>query len=163
MKNKILTLGIVLALITAIVIPAGVLANGLNTTSVSGTIVEANITVVAPSAIAFGNFVYGDNIKQSTTNGTVTVVPGSRNPSAVNWQVTANDTANGGYMKNGGTPLNSMLLISGNGTGYANAVPGITYTGTGNGTLPFWVKQNITGNETAGSYSIVITFTGGVV
>jgi hypothetical protein len=92
----------------------------------------------------------------------VTVVPGSRNPSAVNWQVTANDTANGGYMKSGGTPLNSMLQISGNGTGYAYAVPGITYTGTGNGTLPLWVKQNIAGNETAGAYSIVITFTGSV-
>jgi hypothetical protein len=163
-KKGILLLGIVLAVIAAISVPAAVFAIGsINTTLVTGSIVEATVTVTAPSAIAFGMFVVGDNIQQSTTDGTVVVTANSRNGANVHWQVAANDTANGGFMKTGATPLNSKLLISKDGSSYANAdTPGITYTGTGAGTLPFWAKQNITGNETVGSYSITITFTGSV-
>jgi hypothetical protein len=163
-KKGILMLGIVLAVIAAISVPAAVFAIGsINTTLVTGSIVEATVTVTAPSAIAFGMFVVGDNIQQSTTDGTVVVTANSRNGANVHWQVAANDTANGGFMKTGATPLNSKLLISKDGSSYANAdTPGITYTGTGAGTLPFWAKQNITGNETVGSYSITITFTGSV-
>lgn len=164
MKKGILILGVVLAVMAVTAISGGVVASTVgNTTLVTGTIVAAQVTVTAPGAIAFGNFVYGDNPQQSATDGTVTVVPGSRNPSAVNWQVTANDTANGGYMKDGTTPLTNKLQISKDGSSYANAdTPGLTYTGTGNGTLPFWAKQNIAGNETPGTYSIIITFIGSV-
>lgn len=162
MKNRILTLGIVLAVIAAIAAPAAVVANGINTTTVTGSIVEATVTVTAPSAIAFGMFVVGDNPGQSATNGTVVITANSRNASAVNWQVIAQDLANGGYMKSGATPLNSKLQISKNGSTYAAADVGLNYTGTGTGTLPFWAKQNIVGNEIAGSYNITITFTGQV-
>lgn len=162
--KRILTLGIVLALMAALVIPGAVIADSNPTTQVSGTIGEAAITVTAPSAISFVQFVVGDNIGHSATNGTVTVTPNSRNETAVPWSVTANDTANGGFMKNGGTPLNSKLLISKDGSAYAAAdAPGLTYTGNGNGVLPFWAKQNIVGDEAVGTYSISITFTGNVV
>ena len=165
MKKGILMLGIVLAVMSALVIPGAVIANGAPpTTSVTGSIVEATVTVTAPSAIAFGTFVVGDNIQQSTTDGSVAITANSRNSANVHWQVTAQDLANGGYMKTGATPLNSKLLISKDGSSYAAADTGLTYTGTGPGSnvLPLWAKQNITGNETVGSYSITITFTGGV-
>jgi hypothetical protein len=163
--KRILTLGIVLVLMAALVIPGGVVAGAPAgpTTEVTGSIVEAEITVAAPSAIAFGNFVFGDNIGQSATNGTVSVTPASRNATAVPWQVTAADATNGGFMKNGATPLTNKLQISKNGSTYAVADTGITYTGNGNGTLPFWAKQNIAGNEAVGAYTITITFTGQVV
>jgi len=166
MKKGILMLGIVLAVMAALVIPGGVIAGAPvgNTTAVTGSIVEATVTVTAPSAIAFGTFVVGDNIQQSTTDGSVAITANSRNSANVHWQVTAQDLANGGYMKTGATPLNSKLLISKDGSSYAAADTGLTYTGTGPGSnvLPLWAKQNITGNETVGSYSITITFTGGV-
>ena len=156
--KRILTLGIVLALMAALLIPAMVIAVP-PATEVTGSIVEATITIAAPSAIGFGNFTFGDNEKQSATNGTVTVTPGSRNTPDVPWTVTANDTANGGFMKNGATPLASKLQIKGTGS-YANADTGITYTGTGNGVLPFWAKQNVVNSDPVGTYSITITFTG---
>ncbi len=158
-------LGIVLVLMAALVIPGGVVAGvpAGPTTEVTGNITEATITITAPSAIAFGNFVFGDNIGQSATDGTVTVTPASRNGTAVPWQLTAKDNDNGGYMKSGVTPLLSKLQISKDGSTYAFADTGITYTGNGNGTLPFWAKQNIAGSEAVGAYAITITFTGAVV
>jgi hypothetical protein len=125
--------------------------------------VPSTITVTAPSAIAFATLVWGDNVKSSVTNGTVTVVFGSDSPTG--WRVTAQDVTNGGYMKNVTTPLTNKLQISGNGTGWANADVGITYTGAAAGTypLPFWVKQAINTNEVVGAYSIIITFTGEIL
>ncbi|MGA2671018.1 MAG: hypothetical protein ABSF21_06365, partial [Dehalococcoidia bacterium] len=71
MKKGILMLGIVLALMAVTAISGGVAAGSVgNTTLVTGSIVEATVTVTAPSAIAFGMFVVGDNIQQSTTDGT---------------------------------------------------------------------------------------------
>jgi len=160
--KRILTLGIVLALMAALVIPGAVIANGSPTTDVTGNIVEATITITAPSAIAFGDFVFGDNIEQSATNGTVVVTANSRNVTAVPWQVAAKDNTNGGFMKNGATPLTNKLQISKDGSAYAVADTGISYTGNGDGPLPFWAKQNIAGAETVGAYTITITFTGGV-
>jgi hypothetical protein len=163
--KRILTLGIVLVLMAALVIPGGVVAGvpAGPTTEVTGNITEATITITAPSAIAFGNFVFGDNIGQSATDGTVTVTPASRNGTAVPWSVTAADATNGGFMMNGATPLLSKLQISKVNSGYTDADTGITYTGNGNGTLPFWAKQNIAGSEATGAYTITITFTGAVV
>lgn len=157
--KRILTLGIVLALMAALVIPGAVIADS-PTTQVTGQIGEAEILVTAPGTISFGQFVVGDNIAHSVNNGTVAVTSNSRNETEVTWQVTAADATNGGFMKNGATPLNSKLEISKEGTTYAVADTGVIYTGNGNGTLPFWAKQNIVGNETVGEYSITITFTG---
>jgi hypothetical protein len=158
--KRILTLGIVLALMAALVIPGAVIANGTPTTQVTGTIVEAQLTVAAPSAIAFGNFFYGNNTQQSATNGTVAVTPGSRNTPDVPWLVTAKDNANGGYMGSGTHNLTNPLQISKDGSTYAVAGTGITYTGNGNGTLPFWAKQNVVNSDPVGNYNITITFTG---
>jgi hypothetical protein len=158
--KRILTLGIVLALMAALVIPAAVIAAPGNTTEVTGSIVEAEITVAAPSAIAFGNFVYGNNTQQSATNGTVTVTPGSRNTPDVPWTVTAKDETNGGYMKDGATQLTNKLQISKEGTTYAVADTGIVYGGTGNGEFKFYARQNVVNGDAVGTYSITITFTG---
>jgi hypothetical protein len=158
--KKILTLGIVLALMAALVIPATAIAAPGDTTEVTGTIVEAEITVAAPSAIAFGNFVYGDNTEQSATNGTVTVTPGSRNTPDVPWQVTAADATNGGFMKDGTTPLTNKLEISKDGSTYAVADTGVVYGGTGDDEFEFYAKQNVVNDDSVGTYSITITFTG---
>lgn len=163
MKNRVLTVGIVLALIIAIAIPATVFANGTNTdtTEITGSIVEAEITVTAPGDIAFGMFHVGNNT-QHASDGTLTITFNSRGGS---WQVTAKDeSANDGYMMQADntTALNSKVLISKDGSTYATADVGLNYTGTGNSSLPFWATQNIVGNETVGNYSITITFTGGL-
>jgi hypothetical protein len=161
--KRILTLGIVLALMAALVISGGIVAGvPPNITDVTGNITEATITITAPSAIAFGMFVVGDNIQQSATNGTVVVTPASRNATAVSWSVDAEDLTNSGYMMDGATSLTNPLQISKDGSSYSDADPGITYTGTGNGALPFWAKQNIAGDEDVGTYAITITFTGGL-
>jgi hypothetical protein len=158
--KRILTLGIVLALMAALVIPAAVIAAPGDTTEVTGTIVEAELTVAAPSAIAFGNFVFGDNTDQSATNGTVTVTPGSRNTPDVPWLVTAKDETNGGYMMDGATPLTNKLQISKEGTTYADADTGVIYGGTGDDEFEFYAKQNVVNGDAVGTYSITITFTG---
>jgi hypothetical protein len=159
--KRILTLGIVLALMAALVIPGAVIANGAPTTQVTGNIVEAELTVAAPSAIAFGNFVYGNNTQQSAINGTVTVTPGSRNTPDVPWLVTAKDETNGGYMGSGTHNLTNKLQISKDGSTYPDAAPtGVTYSGNGNGVLPFWANQNVVNSDPVGNYTITITFTG---
>jgi hypothetical protein len=162
MKNRILTLGLVLALIAAIIVPAAVVADTTGTAEVTGSIVEAELNVTAPSAIAFGNFVFGDNILQSATNGTVGIIAGSRNASAVAWQVVAYEDGGDGYMSDNGNLLTNELEISMDGSTWELADPGagLNYTGTGAGTLEFWAKQTIAGDETPGDYAINITFTG---
>jgi hypothetical protein len=161
--KRILTLGIVLALMAALVIPGAVIANGAPpTTDVTGTIVEAEVTVTSPSAIAFGNFVFGDNIKQSTTDGAINVTAGSRDEPNVPWKVTANEDSGDGYMSDNGNLLTNELEISEDGSTWELADPGngLLYTGTGNSTFAFHAKQVIAGDEEPGAYSITITFTG---
>jgi hypothetical protein len=129
-------------------------------TWVAAAPVPSTITVTAPSAIAFATLVWGDNVKSSVTNGTATVTLGG---SATGWQVTAQNVT--GYMKAGNTTLANKLQISSNGTTWAYADVGITYTGAaaGNYTLPFWVKQAINTNEAVGAYNITIVFTGEIL
>jgi hypothetical protein len=129
-------------------------------TWVAAAPVPSTITVTAPSAIAFATLVWGDNVKSSVTNGTVTVTLGG---SATGWQVTAKNVT--GYMKAGNTTLANKLQISKDGSAWAYADVGITYNGTaaGNYTLPFWAKQVINTNEVVGAYSIIIEFTGEIL
>jgi hypothetical protein len=160
--KRILTLGIALVLMAALVIPGVVIAQ--ETTTVTGTIGEAEITITAPGTVAFGSFVWGENIAQSVNNGTVIISEtGSRNASQVDWQVTAKDVTNGGYMTSGAHNLTDQLEISKDGSTYEVATTGITYYGTGSGPLPFWAKQNIVGDEWEGVYTLTITCTGSVV
>jgi hypothetical protein len=130
---------------------------------VSGGGSSATIEVTPPSALAFGNFTVGNNTQQSATKLTVVVTD-----TPTSWTVTAKDQNVGsetGYMLSGATQLTSKLQISKDSSTWADANVGITYNGTaaGNYTLPFWARQNIVGNETAGSYNITIVFTGEMV
>ena len=121
----------------------------------------STITVTTPSAINFDTLVWGDNVKSSATNGSVTVVFGTDNPTG--WQVTASNAT--GYMKAGSTPLANKLYISKDGSTWAYADVGISYNGTEQGVfaLPFWAKQVINQVEAVGNYSITITFTGEIL
>jgi spore coat protein U-like protein len=165
MKKRMLTLGIVLALVAAMIIPAAVTADTGNT-DVTGGIVGATITITAPPAINLGMLAWGDNTGNST--GSVSVTANSRNPSQSNWQVSAVDqkSPNTGYMvKSGPTPLASgMLQISPDNSSWASANTTITWTGNTSGThnIPFYVKQAINQVEAAGNYSITITFTASI-
>jgi len=165
MKKRILILGVVLALVTAMIIPAAVVADTGNT-DVTGNIVAATITITAPPAINLGILTWGDNTGNST--GSVSVTANSRNPSQSNWQVSAIDAkpSNTGYMvKSGSTPLASgKLQISPDNSSWNTADTAITWTGNMSGThsIPFYVKQTINQVEVAGNYSITITFTASI-
>ena len=153
MKNRILVLGMVLALVAALAVPVVALAGSTGTTTVSGTQAAA-IEVTAPSAIGFGTFSIGLNSKQSTTAGTVVC-------NKTSWHVTAKDekTENAGLMTFDGNKLAGKLQINSQESGtYPTADSGITYTDTT--TLPFYVKQNVLAIDKAGAYTITITFTG---
>ena len=122
----------------------------------------STITVTTPSAINFGTLAWGDNnTKSSATNGSVTVVFGTDNPTG--WRVTASNAT--GYMKAGSTPLANKLYISKDGSTWAYADVGITYNSTEQGVfaLPFWARQVIDAVEAVGNYSITITFTGEIL
>jgi hypothetical protein len=63
-------------------------------------------------------------------------------------------------MLSGSTPLASALGISKTASGYVDADVGITYTQAGGTTLKLYVSQTAVTADTAGTYSITITFTG---
>ena len=152
MKNRILVLGMVLALVAALAVPVVALAGSTGTTTVTGT--QASIIeVTAPSAISFGTFSVGWNSKYSDTAGTVAC-------NGTTWHVDAKDekTPNAGLMTSGSNTLAGKLQISKVDSGYVGADAGITYTNTT--TLPFYVKQNVLASDKAGAYTITITFTG---
>jgi hypothetical protein len=168
LKKRILTLGVCLALMAALIIPSTVFADSSDSTTVGGTFASATIEVTAPGAIDFETFVYGVNSGSSDTAGSVTVTANSQN--ATGWQVTAKDanqSTNTGKMIADTTPLTNVLTICDvlEGT-YENASTGITYSDTGLGgggdELPFFAKQDITGSDSEGTYSITIEFSGSV-
>ena len=153
MKKRILLVGVVLALVATLAVPAVALAGSTGTTTVTGT--QANIIeVTAPSAISFGTFSIGLNSGHSTTNGAMEC-------NGTTWHVTAKDekTENAGLMTFDGNKLAGKLQINSQESGtYLTADSGITYTDTT--TLPFYVKQNVAASDKAGAYTITITFTG---
>jgi hypothetical protein len=161
MKKRILTLGIMLALVAGMAIPAAVIAQD-NDTDVTGSIVVATIEIETPADIGLGMLTWGDNAGNST--GSVTVTANSWDPTNVPWQVTAIDekVTNTGYMLDGVNPLQSgKLLISPDGNDYVDADTEIMWNGQGSGEhdIDFYVNQVIDEYEDAGNYSITITFT----
>jgi hypothetical protein len=165
MTKRMLILGVVLALVAGMIIPAAVLAAPGNTTDVTGNIVGATITISAPSPINLGMLVWGDNTGNST--GSVNITPNSRNPSQSDWQVTAVDakTPNKGYMtKTGPVALGNELAISPDNSTWNSADTTATWTGNTSGThsIPFYVKQTISAVEATGNYTITITFTASI-
>ena len=166
MTKRMLVVGVVLALVAAMIIPAAVVAD-TGTTDVTGNIVGATITITAPSAINLGMLVWGDNTGNST--GSVSITPNSRDLSASNWQVVAYDqkVSNTGYMtKTGPVALGNKLQISANNSTWnpADNATATTWSGTTSGThsIPFYVKQTISAVEAAGNYTITITFTASI-
>lgn len=164
--KRILTLGIVLALMAALVIPAAVIANGGDTTDVTGSIAGATISLTAPDPIGLGMLVWGDNKGNST--GSVNVTAYSWNPDDLDFSVSAVDekVADTGYMTDtSDNPLASgkLLISPDDWTSQAEADTAIEWewTGENEGEHDFtlYVNQVIDAVEEAGDYTITITFT----
>jgi hypothetical protein len=128
--------------------------------TVTGGYVAAVMTVTSPTVPGFGQFKSGENKVASFPDGTVTVVNNSQDPKG--WTVTAKDVSNGGYMRLGdGTWLANPLYISSNNSSWPTADVGCTWNGaTFPGSLPMWLSQTVTNEDTVGTYAITITFTG---
>jgi hypothetical protein len=165
--KKILVLATALALVAMLAIPMAALAADSDPATVDGTVVAANIDVVAPTFGGFGSFSPGDNRIPSTNDGSVTVTQNSQTPKG--WTVTAKDTADSGYMwKDGtvwGTNLANKLYISPDNSSWATADVGVSWTAGGgslSGTMPTYLSQTITNTDPAGDYYITITYTGSI-
>ncbi len=163
MKKRILTLGMLLALVAVMALPMAAFAE---TNTGSGTVptVSSTISITAPGNFSFGDFTVSANSTASSTNGTTTYIPG--NDSASGWQVTATDNNTGtntGKMlrTTDSHPLTSELQISQDvGSSYFAASSTLTYSGAASGQYTFDAKQYIASDELAGVYSIAIKFTG---
>jgi len=164
MKKTILTLGMVLALVAVLLVPAVVIAQG--TTPVEGEIKEPSITVTPPDAIDLGTLVWDEtgDINIDSNEGSVILDAGSWNPSNLDFRVSAAGDQ-GGYMQadGGAKTLANMLEIQFDDEGWAAAdVPRDRVwaeDSEGVHTFDFHVRQKITSNEDPGDYSIIITFT----
>jgi len=166
MKRKLWLLGLILILAAITILPFEVFADTNGTTSVTGQVESATISITAPSPVNLGLFKVGDLTGSSQTPGTVTVTAGTKPyPFAYSvLAVDANEGAGKGFMMNGTTPLSTTnkLQISPDSTTYYPADTGFSYTGSAaNGNpinLPFFAKQTISGTEIDGNYSITIKF-----
>jgi len=128
---------------------------------ITGTIVAPTVTVTAPAAYTWTLFKVGGNWSTDDT-GSVVVTENSAN--TTNWQVVAQDVSatDYGFMRDGSNnALATKFEISkaNANSGLTYAINGITYTGTDNGSFDFYGYQNVTNGDTAGTYSITITFT----
>jgi len=167
MKKLIVTLGMVLALVAILFVPAVVIAQG--TTPVEGEIKEPSITVTPPDAIDLGTLVWDEtgSINTDSKEGSVILDAGSWNPGALDFRVSA-EADQGSYMQadGGAKTLANMLEIQFGAEGWAPAdAPRYKIWDEGfEGlhTFDFHVRQKITSNEDPGNYSIIITFTGQV-
>ena len=134
--------------------------SGQDSVDIVNFTVNGYISVTAPSSVDLGVMTYG-----STTNG----------QSASTGSVETNDTSNGilakdlkgnaaGYMNTLatglGTSLSHKFQVSKEGTTYAAADAGISYSDLANAaTFSFYVGQQVASPDIAGSYQITITFT----
>jgi hypothetical protein len=169
--KKILILAAALVLLAILVVPAAAYAG--DTSTVSGEVTSATVSVDVPIGLPFGTFSAGWNVTDWYNAhgwyGTVTVIPGTSG--LTSWTVTAQGAA---YMTASPTSLTKPLLIGpangswscadGTSSGDVHGVSysgTCTYTGTDNPhNFDFWAAQYIeTGDAAnAGSYSDTITF-----
>jgi len=167
--KKILGLGLLLAVVAAVALPAVAFAETTDDTTATGEMVGASISITAPASqgLDFGVFVPGaNNVNSAGDNGAVTVTPGSNGND--DWVVTAvSAPAYGGRMftsNGGGVFLTDKLWISKDGSSwyFADGSTGsLTYTGSGSATgcLPLYAQQTIESTDTTtGVYDITITF-----
>lgn len=124
---------------------------------------QDTIDVVAPGNFDFGVFAVGENtLAVAPTAGSVTITDLGKNP--LGYTVTAMDenqsTDTGKMLMAGSDALTNELEIY-DGTTWANASTGLTYTGVGlTGVLSFDARQTIAGTEMPGVYAIIIEFVG---
>ncbi len=154
MKKRLFTLGMVLALVSALVVPVAVLAE---TTEVTGT-VERGYTFTAPSAIVMGALSPGATYSGNSTDGNLT----GNNPTGYTVEGTDNKIVNTGYMWSPRGPLGSKLEISNEDANYVTANNTKTFVDTSGVTdeaFSLYVKQFVAYGDPVGAYSITITFT----
>jgi len=145
-------------------IPAGTAA-GIRTISITESgrtsnivnfTVNSYISITAPSAISLGVMTIGVAKTGTSSAG------GAVDANATGATVTASDANTGtntGHMLSGGNFLFNAFQIGPNGTTLVAANAGFSYAASAT-TLPFFVSQTAVADDTAGSYSITITFTG---
>ena len=139
-------------------------ARNVQVTNLTGTgtgsglfTVNTVTTLGAPAPINLGHMGVANSPVTASSTGTITT-------NGTSWQVTAKDqkASNPGFMNTSvdgtGTKLNNKLKIGKTASPSTDADQGITYS-AGDTALPLYVSQTIVSGDTAGSYSIVITFT----
>ena len=157
MKKKILTLGVVLVLVTVLVVPGAVLANG--TTEVTGTVTEG-YTFTAPSTVELGSMAPSATPhKASSTDGSLV----GNNPTGYTVEgidVKGTDT---GYMVSGSDVLANQHQISNADADYVNADTSkkfVDTSGPTDVTVSLYVSQLVSyADPVASGYTITITFT----
>ena len=155
MKKRILTLGMVLALVAVLVAPGTVLA----TTEVTGTVTEG-YTFTAPSTVELGSMAPSATPhKASSTDGSLV----GNNPAG--YTVTGIDEAvsDTGYMVSGSDVLANKLKISKEDATYVDADTSKNFVDTGvptDVTVSLYVSQLVSyADPVASGYTITITFT----
>jgi hypothetical protein len=163
--KRILIIAATLVLLAMLAVPMAAFASDTGDTTVQGAVTIASVTITAPSAINFGNFVLGENTATSATPGSLVVTPGTSGITA--WTVTAQSLApyaSGQMWSDDASRFLDTRLIITLATwaqqGWADV--GVTLTGaTASDSVPFNAKQTIVMADTAkaGAYTITITFT----
>lgn len=134
-------------------------ATGKKTSGFS--VVATSFSITSPTAISLGNMT-----RTQTTAGH-SAQPGSISTNAASWQVVARDTksVNAGYMYKDGSSSTHLRypLRLGKASDSCNTnagdSAGLVYSNP-ESSLALYVEQDIDSSDTAGTYSITITFTG---
>jgi hypothetical protein len=154
MKKRILTFGVLLALVTISVVP-GVVSAIDGGTMVVGDVVEG-YTFTAPSPISLGVMTpSGTPYKGSSTDGSLI----GNNPDG--YTVTGRDETLSGQMY-GGSYLANRLDISNEDANYVPADTEKTFVDTSDPTdtaVSLYVSQLVAYTDAPGIYTITITFT----
>ena len=165
MKKKILTLGMVLALVAVLVAPNAVLANG--TTEVTGTVTEG-YTFTPPSTVALGNM--APSVTAYKSHSTGGRLDGNDSAGYTVTGIDENTEGTAGYMLivGGGSLaapdyiLTNKLEISSEDASYVEADTAKTFLDTSDVTgedIALYVSQLVTYDDpTAIGYTITITF-----
>ena len=158
MKKRILTLGVVLALVAVLAVPGAVLA----TTEVTGNVTEG-YTFAAPSPIDLGNMTPGTTATGSSIDEDAGSLEGN-NPTGYTVKAKDDKTPDTGYMVSGGNVLATEFQMQDKDSVWCNAsAVGTTFLdvgAAGSYSFPFNVRQYVTyGDTVATGYTITITFT----
>ncbi len=153
MKKRILTLGIVVSLVAALVVPMAAFADD---TVVSGE-VPLGLELTAPAAIDFGVFGLGFNSANTSANGTA----GTNNFLGLTVTVESDNIT--GSMSSGADNLTIPLDVTTGsvvGSPVTTApVPCFSTGGPGGVEIDLSVDQIVVPGDVPGVYSIILTYT----